>query len=171
MIRPLRLFPLLLCLILVGCNTATTTGERPCAVGFSCTAAGTYRGDAVAGTVERSSAGLLTLTLTQPEELNGLTMTWDGQTVTLGMLGLKWSLSPDKVPSAALGKRLLQTLDAVVYTTTDGVLTGDGRRKTTGELEGGVTYTLYSDPKTGALLSLEVPAEELQLEFDDFTKI
>lgn len=170
MIRPLRLLPLLLCLILVGCNTVAT-GERPCAVGFSCTARGTYHGDEVAGTVKRSSAGLLTLTLTKPDELNGLTMTWDGQTVTLGMLGLKWSLSPDKVPSAALGKRLLQALDAVVYTATDGVLTEDGRRKTTGEVETGVTYTLYSDPATGALLSLDVPTEELHLEFDNFTKI
>ncbi|MBE6768927.1 MAG: hypothetical protein E7549_08515 [Ruminococcaceae bacterium] len=171
MTRPLRLFPLLLCLLLAGCNTAAAVGERPIAVGFSCTAQGTYHGDEVAGKIERSSAGLLSFTLTKPDELNGLTMTWDGQTVTLGMLGLEWSLSPEKVPSAALGKRLLQALDAVVYTTTEGVLTDDGRRKTTGEAEKGVTYTLYSDPKTGALLSLEVPAEELQLTFEDFTKI
>ncbi|MBE6758192.1 MAG: hypothetical protein E7552_06575 [Ruminococcaceae bacterium] len=171
MIRPLRLFPLLLCLLLTGCNTAAAVGQRPIAVGFSCTAAGRYHGNEVAGKVERSSAGLLTLTLTKPDELNGLTMTWDGQTVTLDMLGLKWSLSPEKVPSAALGRRLLQALDAVVYTTADGVLTEDGRHKTTGELEGGITYTLYSDPETGALLSLEVPKEELYLTFADFTAV
>ncbi len=169
--RPLRLFPLLLCLLFAGCNTAATAGERPIAVGFSCTATGTYRGDAVAGSVERNAAGLLTFTLSKPEELNGLTMTWDGQTVTLGMLGLTWSLSPEKVPSAALGKRLLQTLDAVVYSTADGVMTEDGRRKTTGDIEAGVTYTLYSDPETGALLALDVPSEELHLQFNDFTKI
>lgn len=108
------------------------------------------------------------LSLTQPDELNGLTMTWDGQTVTLDMLGLRWSLSPEKVPSAALGKCILQSLDAVVYSTTEGVLTEDGRLKTTGEAQAGVPYTLYSDPETGALLSLEVPSEELYVVFSDF---
>ena len=169
-LRPLLL--LLLCpLLITGCNPTATAGERPIAVGFSCTAAGTYHGDEVAGAITRNSAGLLTLALTKPAELDGLTMTWDGQTVTLGMLGLTWSLSPEKVPSAALGKRLLQTLDAVVYNTADGVLTEDGRHKTTGTLDGGVTYALYSDPTTGTLLALDVADEELYLTFADFQKL
>ena len=108
------------------------------------------------------------MSLSQPDELNGLVMTWDGQTVTLEMLGLQWSLDPEKVPRAALGKRVLQTLDAVVYTTTDGVLTEDGRLKTVGDADTGVPYTLYSDPESGALLSLEIPSEELYLVFSDF---
>ena len=141
---------------------------QPRAIGFSCAVQGTYHGESVAGSVQRSSAGLLTLTLTQPEELNGLTMTWDGQTVTLEMLGIKWSLDPETVPGAALGKRLLQALDAVVYQPAEGILTEDGRCKTIGELEGGVSYTLYSDPETGALLALEIPTEELSLTFTDF---
>ena len=170
--RPLhRLKPLLLllplCLIL-GCNRTAATGHLPIAVGFSCEAEGTLKGDPIAGTIERSGAGLLRMALTQPDDLNGLVMTWDGQTVTLEMLGMQWSLDPEKVPRAALGKRVMQSLDAVVYSAADGVLTEDGRLKTVGNAEAGVPYTLYSDPETGALLSLEIPSEELYLVFSDF---
>ena len=161
----LLLFPL--CLLL-GCNRTASAGHLPIAVGFSCNAEGTLKGDPIAGSIERSGAGLLRMSLTQPDELNGLTMTWDGQTVTLEMMGLQWSLDPEKVPRAALGKRVLQSLDAVVYTTTDGVLTEDGRLKTVGDADTGVPYTLYSDPESGALLSLEIPSEELYLVFSDF---
>ncbi len=170
MIRLFRLLPLLLCLLLTGCNP-NTSDTPPTAVGFTCTAVGSYRGESVSGTVERSSTGLLSLTLTAPEELNGLTMTWDGQKVILSMLGIKWSLSPEKVPASALGKRLLQALDAAVYRTVDGVITADGRCKTEGVLEDGVAYTLYSAPESGALLALEVPREELYLTFADFKRI
>ncbi len=156
-----------LCLLL-GCNRTAATGHLPIAVGFSCEAEGTLKGDPIAGSIQRSGAGLLRMSLTQPDELNGLTMTWDGQTVTLDMLGLQWSLDPEKVPRAALGKRVLQSLDAVVYSTADGVLTEDGRLKTVGDAETGVPYTLYSDPESGALLSLEIPSEELYLVFSDF---
>jgi len=72
------------------------------------------------------------------------------------------------VPRAALGKRVMQSLDAVVYSAADGVLTEDGRLKTVGNAEAGVPYTLYSDPETGALLSLEIPSEELYLVFSNF---
>lgn len=173
--RPLLLSALLaLCILLTGCNrTTAATAEPPAATGFSCGFAGTYRGEEVAGSLQRSAAGLLTATLTAPESLSGLTMTWNGETVALSMLGLDWEMNPDAVPQAALGRRVLNALDAVVYGEGVGDLTDDGRLKTVGaageDADGG--FTLYSDPATGDLLSLEVPSEELTLTFSEFTRI
>lgn len=166
----------MLCVLLTGCNQATATAEPPSATGFSCSAVGTYRGEEVAGTLNRTSAGLLTVSLTAPESLDGLTMVWDGEEVTLRLLGIEWAISPDAIPQAALGERILRALDAVVYgeSETDSSLTDDGRLKTTGSAgtdaatTGNAAFTLYSDPATGALLSLEVPTEELTLTFSDF---
>lgn len=165
---------LALCLLSVGCNHPKTTAP-PIATGFSCAAAGTYRGEEVAGTITRTAAGLLTISLTAPEELEGLSMVWDGETVTLKLLGIEWAISPDTIPEAALGERILRTLDAVVYGESEGdsILTDDGRLKTVGSASDTATadtaaFTLYSDPESGALLSLEVPSEELTLAFSEF---
>lgn len=136
-------------------------------MGFSCAVQGTYRGDTVAGTLQRGAAGLLTVTLDEPAALEGLTMTWNGETVTLQLLGVSWNVSPDALPQTALGVRLLDALDAVVYGESTGQPMADGRLCTTG-MAGDAAFTLYSDAATGALLSLEVPAEELTLTFSDF---
>lgn len=165
-----RLWPVLLALVvlLTGCNPRSSSKvETPHVTGFSCSAAGTYREEAVAGTLTRSAAGLLTVTLSEPSSLDGLTMTWNGENVKLRMLGIEWSISPDAIPQAALGVRILQSLDAVVHGEGEGERTADGRLRTTGTA-GDAAFTLYSDPATGALLSLEVPSEELTLTFSDF---
>lgn len=169
MIRTLLLFPLILCL-LTGCSPKEDAALPPAATGFSCGITGTYRGEETAGQLTRTAAGLLTVSLTKPAELDGLTMEWNGETVTLRMLGLSWSLSPEDVPQAALGQRILGTLDTVVYGSATGEVV-DGRLVTTGDAGDGTAFTLYSDPETGALLALEVPSEELSLTFVDFQKM
>lgn len=163
---------LALCLLIVGCHRPQTTAP-PIATGFSCTARGTYRGEEVAGTITRTAAGLLTISLTAPEALDGLSMAWDGESVTLKLLGIEWAINPDTIPEAALGERVLRALDAVVYGeyADESALTDDGRLKTVGtagDTADNAAFTLYSDPESGALLSLEVPSEELTLTFSEF---
>ena len=146
----------------------------PTVTGFSCNAAGTYRGEGVAGTLTRTAAGLLTVTLSKPDTLSGLTMEWNGTDVNLKLMGLSFSVNPDTVPEAALGKRILQSLDAVVYGQAEGTLTEDGRQKTegtAGEGDSAAAFTVWSDPATGSLLGLEVPAEELSLTFSEFQRL
>ena len=165
MIR-LRLLLLLPLCLLIGCNRPAVA-TPPTATGFSCTAVGTYRGEEIAGTLTRASAGLLTVTLTRPAALEGLTMEWNGESVSLGMLGLQWSLDPEKVPEAALGEQLLLALDTLVYSAGDSETDAEGRVVTR---DADNTFTIYSDPNSGALLALEVPNAALSLTFSDFTK-
>lgn len=160
---------LLLPLLLTGCKRPKEEPVPPVAAGFTCGFTGTYRGEAVAGRLERSSAGLLTVSLTEPQELAGLVAEWDGEQVTLRLMGLSWSVDAGTVPQAALGERVLGALDAVVYGTAAGTVGADGRLTITGEAGEGASFTLYADPQTGALSALSVPSEELELTFSDFT--
>ena len=169
------LFSLCLCLCgFAACKTAEPPPPPPTATGFSCAAEGSYRGEPVAGTLSRTAAGLLTVTLSRPKTLEGVVMEWNGTDVTLRFGGLSWSVDPDTIPQTALGKRILQALDAVVYGESAGVLTEDGRLKTEGTVGSGedaAPFTVWSDPQTGALLGLEVPSEELTLTFSDFQRL
>lgn len=169
MIRTLLLFPLILCL-LIGCSPKNEAALPPAATGFSCGITGTYQGDEVAGELTRTAAGLLTVSLTKPAELDGLQMEWNGEVVTLRMLGLSWTVDPADVPEAALGQRILDALDTVVYGGGTGEVV-EGKLVTTGDAGNGTPFTLCSDPATGALLSLDVPSEELSLTFVDFQKM
>ena len=118
------------------------------------------------GTLTRAGAGMLTLSLTAPPELAGLTLTWDGEQMRAELLGVSFSLPPEQVPEAALGAQLLAALDGAQAG--EGVPDGRGRLATSGG-GGENAFTLYSDPSTGALLALSAPGQELELTFSDFT--
>lgn len=157
--------------LLIGCGGCRQAGAdfhtaQPVATGFSCMVQGQYGEWPVAGRMERSGAGMLTLTLSEPEAIAGVTLQWDGVDMTAEWHGVSWSLDASKVPQAALGRGVLESLDAVVYGTADCRASGD-RLTVTGQTDGG-TFTLTVDAATGVLQSLTVPEQALTLTFSDF---
>lgn len=161
-----RFLPILLCLcLLTGCDRPFSPAA-PLTEGFTCSFSGSCGGLETAGTLTRPGPGMLTLTLTAPPELAGLTLTWDGEQVTAGLLGLSFSLPQESVPGTALGAELTAALDGARRG--EGAPDGQGRFATAGG-GGDDAFTLYSHPDTGALLSLSMPGRELELTFSDFS--
>ncbi len=141
--------------------------ETPVTTGFECDADLTYRDMQVKGHLTRLTTGTLTLDVTEPETLKGMTMQWDGETVSVKMYGLSFGVDPAAVPQTALGKSLLAALDAALHPAGEGQVTESGL-VTSGEAAGG-SFTITSDPETGSLLALEIPSAELKATFSNFS--
>ena len=141
--------------------------ERPVTTGFECDADLTYRDMQVKGHLTRLTTGTLTLDIDEPETLKGMTMQWDGETVSVKMYGLSFGVDPAAVPQTALGKSLLAALDAALHPAGEGQVTESGL-VTSGEAAGG-SFTITSDPETGSLLALEIPSAELKATFTNFS--
>ncbi len=156
-----------LLVLLTGCSGSKPAAD-PVSEGFSCTVQAVYRDMTVAGTLTREAAGTLTLAFTEPDTLSGLTARWDGETVTLSMYGLEFSVDPATVPESALGEEIIAAFDTALRgegerTTEDGklVITGNGSNG---------AYTLTFDAETGVPLSLSVPSLPLSATFSDFER-
>lgn len=160
------LFMLGLSAALGACSRTPTekTARQPVVTGFSCDMAGTYRDTEVAGQITRTSAGTLTVTLSKPAGLDGMELTWDGQDVVMNMLGLSVTVDPATIPESALGRSVLEALDAGMR--------GGGKLTERGMCVEGTTesgsFALYADPDTGALTALSVPSLPLELTFTNF---
>lgn len=142
--------------------------EEPVSTGFECDVDLTYKDLNVQGHLSRLSAGTLMLDITAPKTLEGMTMQWDGETISLKMYGLSFGLDPAEIPETALGKSLLDALDGIQGTgqNPDSTLTDDGLL-TRGSSTGG-SFEFLSDPETGSLLSLKVPSADLTATFSNF---
>lgn len=153
--------------LLTSCAPGSSGHTAPTFTGFSCSADIAYRDLTVKGRLSRVSAGTLTLDIEEPSTLSGMTLSWDGEQIQVKMLGLSVDLEPADIPASALGSALVDTLDAALRVQDQAVLS-DGVMKLDGECAAG-SYTVTSDPATGALLTLTVPDLELSASFADFT--
>ncbi len=157
----------LFCVLCAGGCAPKQQVPQPMAADFLCEFRANYRELTVAGTLTRYTAGTLLLAFSQPETLSGLTAEWNGETVKLSFLGLEYTVSPEVVPEAALGKELTAVLDAA--------LRGEGERKQEGAavtvtgMVGEHTYTYVYDSQTGAPQSLVIPSLPLSMTFSDCT--
>ncbi len=162
-----RFFALSLLLLFVfggmGCRKAKAV--PPITTGFSCEFRAVYRELAVAGTLTRRSAGTVSLKFTEPSTLNGLTATWDGESVKLSLLGLEYTVTPESVPEAALGKELLSVLDAALRS--EGKVTQDGNAVILEGICNDHDYTYRYNAKSGAPIHLSVPALPLTVTFSN----
>lgn len=154
-------------LLLTSCAPGAVGHTAPTFTGFSCSADIAYRDMAVKGRLSRVSAGTLILDIEEPATLSGMKLSWNGEQIRVNMLGLSVDLDPADIPASALGSALVDTLDAALRVQDQAVLS-DGVMKLDGECATG-SYTVTSDPATGALLTVAVPDLELSASFADFT--
>ncbi len=164
--RCVALIVAVLLLSATGCRQSAGASD-PIGSGFSCRIQAQYKELDVAGVLERQNAGMLRLTFSAPETLEGLCAVWDGESVTLSFEGLEFSVDPDSVPESALGEEIVAVLDAAIR--------GEGdRREEDGQLIISGTgangrYELICDAATGEPLSLSVPSLPLAVTFSEFT--
>ncbi len=158
-------FPLLLLFLFGGVGCRKVNPAPPITTDFSCEFRAVYRELAVAGTLSRRSAGSVSLQFTEPSTLNGLTATWDGESVTLSLLGLTYTVSPESVPEAALGKEVLSVLDAALRS--EGKAAQDGDIVTLEGVCNNHDYTYRYHAQSGAPMHLSVPALPLTVTFEN----
>ena len=145
------------------------TGDKPAETvtdGFTCRVAAAYREMNVEGDLVCADDGDLSLTFTLPKSLQGVTLGWDGEEITLSLGEMTMDMPADSVPQSALIRCLSRVLTAPHG---DGTDTEDGYR-VTGEVED-TAYTIVFDSATGLPLSLSVPDEELEATFTDCTRL
>lgn len=165
-----RCTALLLCILLIGtagCGSSKSA-EPPKTVNFTCDFTATYRELEFAGSLERASAGMLKVSLTVPNALNGMTLTWDGETkrVSLGMLHFAVDSA---LPPSGFGQLLLDTLDAAFCNPGESTLAAAGAQ-VSGRV-GQYEYQLTCEPETGTLLSLQIPDADLSIHFSNLRAI
>ena len=149
---------------LTGCSPKKAA--PPQTTNFSCAIRATYNDMTLAGTLTRYTAGTLQLTFTEPETLDGMTVSWDGELIMLEMMGLTFNVDPADVPESALGNEVIAILDAAMRSELQGVVQ-DGKQIFDSTGENG-NYQLVCDAETGYPLSLSVPRLGLYAEFSDF---
>lgn len=158
-------FILVSCLLCAGCARAGST-QPPLTSGFACDVAMHYRDMDVKGRLTRGAAGTLKMEFEAPSSLKGMSMEWDGETMSAKMYGMTFEVDPASVPESALGRSLLDVLDSAMRDKDAGELTEDGLRLN-GETASGA-YEMLSDPDTGNLISLKVPSLNLTADFSNF---
>lgn len=168
MLRRFAALCLTLFLFVFACACAKQkSAEKPITTGFECDVAVRYGEMNVKGHLTRSSAGTLTMDVSEPETLKGMSMIWNGEKVTLKMYGLSFDVDPENIPQSALGLSILKALDAVLSDKGSGTITDKGF--TTKGVLNGSEFEIVSDPSTGKLLSLNIPSLELTANFTNFT--
>ena len=125
-------------------------------------------GDIVArATVNKVSAGVFDITLTQPESLAGMSFKSVDDEITVSYKGLSAQIGKDSLPAKALSKVLISTISAATEKEGVSVKEKDGVITVTGDSQSG-SFTLRLDEKNGHFLSLSVPDKKFDATFENF---
>lgn len=152
-------------LLLAGCGKKA---PAPVTVKFTCDFSAEYNGMTFAGSLRRDMAGTLALSLTSPESLAGMELTWDGNGATVSLGALQYTVEAE-LPQTAVPRLVLAALDDLFYAASAGTLTAQN-----GNLYGRVgdyAYTVQTDPDSGTLLSMEFPDAGLTARFTNVQNI
>ena len=150
----------ILTVLLSSCSAAKTA--PPQTVRFFCDFVATYGDLQLEGTVERLNVGTLTLSLSTPQSLSGMQLSWDGEKTTVAYRGLTYTM-PSKLPQTAAVRLIAETLDDACKRSADATWAKDGATFT--GVVGTYGYRLQSDATSGTLLSLEVPDAAFSVRF------
>ena len=157
--------PFLLIVLLVGCSRINPP-ETPISTCFKCDAEIQYKDMSIKGHITRVSAGTLKVELTEPASLNGMSMEWDGETISVELYGMTFNVDPSTIPTSGLGESILDALDTTMRTKGNSTLTDEGL-KTSATGQNG-DFVVLSDPSTGSLISLTIPTINLSASFSNF---
>jgi hypothetical protein len=135
---------------------------------FDTTANITYRDLKATATITQETPQSCAITFSSPASLQDMSFVFREGVVDLGYKGVSFTFDPQTLPGGALAKIAVAGVnkamkdDGITVDYTEGVLSLSGL------LESG-EFTLRLDPENGNLLKLLVPAEDLEIEFVNFT--
>ncbi|MDL2233593.1 hypothetical protein LJC63_08480 [Ruminococcaceae bacterium OttesenSCG-928-L11] len=108
------------------------------------------------------------VTFTSPPSLADMSFVFQEGVVDLGYKGLAFTFDPHSVPGGAVAKVAVSAINKAMKSDGVAVDYSDGALSLSGVMESG-EFVLRLDAENGNLLKLLVPAEDLEIEFLNFT--
>ena len=156
---------LILIMFLCGCGSKNKTAV-PVTKGVSFTADVTYYNECYTCDVVVDENGVMTATVTYPEELSGVKLMFDGENVTAEYLGLTYTLKTDTMP---LGNVALSIYNVFAHIAENGLTAEQDESNCIIENEiDGEEYEFVFAP-SGLPLELKMPDKELNVIFNNVT--
>ena len=155
----------ILIIFLCGCGGKNKTAT-PVTKGVSFTADVTYYNECYTCDVAVDEKGIMSATVTSPEELFGVKLMFDGENVTAEYLGLTYTLKTDTMP---LGNVALSIYNVFSHIAENGLTAEQDESNCIIENEiGGEKYEFIFAP-SGLPLELKMPQKELRVIFNNVT--
>lgn len=154
---------LLLC---TACHSQSQNPEKPVTTGFACDVDMMYQDMRVKGRLTRMSAGTLKMEFTEPATLNGMSMEWDGETISVKYAGLSFGRGSDRRAGKRPGQGAFGCAGRGLRSGGEGQMTDKGLSVTGQSVNG--QFEMLSDPQTGQLLSLKIPELKVAAAFSNF---
>ena len=159
---------LLLVLLFCGCGCQQEQSSQPTVPsGFESRASIRYGDMDLTALVSRTQEGVTTVTFESPESLKDLTLTLQGEEVTLSYQGLSLSLNANGFPARSIARVMQDALNRALEPQGCTVSLEDGVLELRGQIDA-YEFVLRMDGENGNLLSLSVPGENMEMTFENF---
>lgn len=135
---------------------------------FDATANITYKELRATATIVQETPRACSVTFSSPASLKDMSFVFREGVVDMAYKGLAFTFDPQSLPGGAAAKIAVAGInramkdDGITVDYTEGILS------LSGIMESG-EFSLRLDPESGNLMKLSVPAEELEIEFINFT--
>ena len=173
MIRKLAcVFAAVVLLLLPGCNQSNVSPEEVTSnlnSPYNTKAVLQYQ-DIKANLDMIKSEGRCEITFESPASLKDLTFDYTGDLVTVKYGKLSFSVEPDSMPGQAMSSLLISSLNSALNDRGVTLKQENSAIKVTGKTNGS-EFELVLDRKNGNALSLNVPEDDLSLQFFNFSFI
>lgn len=164
---------LLFAFLLCGCQNTSEEAkpiemeEVPLSESYGMTATIHYNEFEMTALVDKDQPGHYNIELTEPESLAGMMLDITDDQVAITYKGITADFDPDSIAGSAIAKGLIGVLNTVAGEQGISASLQDGTFTLSGENDMGA-FTLTLDAESGSLLALEIPSENLSVEFSDF---
>lgn len=170
----MRVTSLVLAFLLLFCGCGTTgenvPGKTPLAEhsgNYRTTAHINYKDLKASASISQETPSSCSVVFESPPSLKEMAFVFRQDSVDLSYKGLSFSFNPDSMPGGAVAKLAVSAINKAMKDEGLNVALDGSALEVTGMLENG-EFSLKLDGKTGNLLKLSVPAEELEIEFVNF---
>lgn len=103
-----------------------------------------------------------------PQSLSDMAFVFRRDNVDVNYKGLSFTFEQDSLPAAAVAKLAVSAINRAMRDDGLEVMLDNGTFEVKGMLESG-EFILKINEETGSLMKLLIPAEELEIEFENFT--
>ena len=139
------------------------TLDRP----FTATATIRLDGATLVADLNRSAENAFTLQVQEPQALQGLAFSYDGDEILASYHGMEVAIGDDSLIARAMAGIVFRSIQEATAGSGLEISRSDGSLTIRGTGEDG-EFSLQIDPERHTILELNVPALDLQCEFSDF---
>ena len=116
----------------------------------------------------KDDGGTVTVTFLSPDSLKDIKFVYTEQLVTVSYKEMEFSLDPNSFLASSVTKTIISSIDMVTKQNGVRVQLQDEGLMISGEMQTG-TFQLVLDKKSGNALKLQIPQDDLEVEFVNFS--